>query len=283
MFGIGKYNGFSSPLSYGFPDGKREFERFIAATEISDTNIKFAIATLIYDLKSAGIWYKREAIYPFVGGTASTHKFNLKNPEDSNNAYRLSFSGGWTHASTGAKPNGSNGYADSFWIPANTLPEKNSCGMTLYSRTQTGNNNGLHGMTNTTSSALCFCPRYSGMIFGATNDLTGQSVANSDARGFFQMHRTKGFGTFGAVPPGDTPIVDIYKNTTRTRSTVDSLGNSDGYSFCWGARKTNFAGITNYSDLEISYGCFGVGLTPYEAQVYYTIVQKYQTILGRNV
>ena len=30
-----------------------------------------------------------KAIYPFVGGTATTHKFNLKDPADINAAFRL--------------------------------------------------------------------------------------------------------------------------------------------------------------------------------------------------
>jgi hypothetical protein len=36
-----------------------------------------------------GIWRKTHAIYPLLGGTASAHKFNLKDPRDLNAAYRL--------------------------------------------------------------------------------------------------------------------------------------------------------------------------------------------------
>ena len=53
-----------------------------------------------------------KALYPFVGGTATSHKFNLKDPRDLDAAFRLQFNGGWTHNSNGVTPNGTNGYAD---------------------------------------------------------------------------------------------------------------------------------------------------------------------------
>jgi hypothetical protein len=87
---------------------------FLRTAGITDTTQQSAIDTLVLELKNAGIWSKMKAIYPFVGGTATTHKFNLKDPRDADAAFRLSFVGGWTHSSTGALPNGTNAYADTF-------------------------------------------------------------------------------------------------------------------------------------------------------------------------
>jgi hypothetical protein len=67
---------------------------------------------LVSDLKRFGLWTKIKAFYPFVGGNATSHKFNLKDPRDSNDAYRLTFSGGWTHSSMGIKGNNSNTVAN---------------------------------------------------------------------------------------------------------------------------------------------------------------------------
>ena len=66
-----------------------------------------------------------KAIYPFVGGSAASHKFNLKDPRDLDAAFRLAFNGGWTHASTGAKPNGSNGWANTYFNPSLNLTTSN--------------------------------------------------------------------------------------------------------------------------------------------------------------
>ncbi len=40
--------------------------------------VEGAINELVKDLKSNNLWDKMEAIYPFVGGTVSSRRFNLK-------------------------------------------------------------------------------------------------------------------------------------------------------------------------------------------------------------
>jgi hypothetical protein len=90
-------------------------QAFFTAAGITDTTQKNAVNQLVLDLKSYSLWNKMNAIYPFVGGTATTHKYNLKDPRDLNAAYRLSFAGGWTHSSNGVTPNGVNGYADTYF------------------------------------------------------------------------------------------------------------------------------------------------------------------------
>jgi len=85
-------------------------QAFITAAAITDATQQAAIDTLVKGMKADGIWTKMKAIYPFVGGTATTHKWNLKDPRDLDAAFRLVFNGGWTHSSTGATPNGTNGF-----------------------------------------------------------------------------------------------------------------------------------------------------------------------------
>jgi hypothetical protein len=57
---------------------------------------------------------KCPAIYPFIGGTAITNKYNLCDAQDTNAAYRIIWSGGVTHSSTGVAFNGTNGYGNTF-------------------------------------------------------------------------------------------------------------------------------------------------------------------------
>jgi hypothetical protein len=89
---------------------------FLSAASISNSTQRLAINYLTFSLKLNGLWDKLNAIYPFVGGTATTHKFNLKNPLDTNAAFRLSFVGGWTHSASGVLPNGTNAYANTFCV-----------------------------------------------------------------------------------------------------------------------------------------------------------------------
>lgn len=47
--------------------------------------------------------------YPTIGGTATSHKYNLSDPSK----YEATFFGGWTHDGSGAQPNGTNAYFSS--------------------------------------------------------------------------------------------------------------------------------------------------------------------------
>ena len=90
-------------------------QAFITAAGITNPTQQTAINTLVVSLKANGIWTKMKAIYPMVGGTATSHKFNLKDPRDLDVAFRLSFVGGVTHNSNGITVNGVNGYCQT-WI-----------------------------------------------------------------------------------------------------------------------------------------------------------------------
>lgn len=98
---------------------------FIAATGITDATQEAAINQLVLDLKSAGIWTKMDAVWPIVGGTATTHKYNLVDPQDTDAAYRMTFNGTFTHNDNGAKPTTSGGYGDTHWIPNSEAPFTN--------------------------------------------------------------------------------------------------------------------------------------------------------------
>jgi len=107
---------------------------FLAATGISDTTIANALNTMDLALIANGLDTKMKALYPFVGGTATTHKWNFMNALDTDAAFRLTFAGGWTHSTNGALANGTNGYASTHLYPFVTLAQF-SIGVSFYSRT----------------------------------------------------------------------------------------------------------------------------------------------------
>jgi hypothetical protein len=91
-------------------------QAFITATGISGTDAT-AINTLVVDLKAYGIWNKMEVIYPFVGGTATTNKYNLIDPQDTDGAYRINFQGTWTHNNTGSLATTNATYGNTYFNP----------------------------------------------------------------------------------------------------------------------------------------------------------------------
>lgn len=92
-----------------------------------------AINTLVNQLKAGGVWERMIAIYPFVGGTSQSCKFNLINPQDTNAAGRLTFAGTWTFDANGATPNGAAGtYAETYINPSTTPFAATSGHMSYY-------------------------------------------------------------------------------------------------------------------------------------------------------
>ena len=109
---------------------------FATATAITDTTILNALNTFDLGLISNGLDTKMKAIYPFVGSTATTQKYNFMDARDLDVAFRLQFNGGWTHSSTGALPNGTNAYANTYVTPSTNLNADN-LSISYYSRSDT--------------------------------------------------------------------------------------------------------------------------------------------------
>lgn len=245
-------------------------QAFLTAAGIADNTITIAINTLVLDLKGYGLWTKMKALYPFVGGTATTHKFNLKDPQDTNAAFRLVFAGGWTHSANGAQPNGVNAYANTFLNPSLTL-NQNSVHLSYYSRTLTTFTDALLGAADLSyNNGLYLLPKNA-----PNNEYTriNQSVSTSPSghpttRAYFIATRTSSSGFLS------------YSNLTLINNvTVASSGITSN---------TIFIGSANISPIqftacESALASIGDGLTPTESFNLYTAVQAFQTTLGRQV
>ncbi len=211
-----------------------------------------------------------KALYPFVGGTAAQHKWNLKDPRDLDAAFRLVFSGGWTHSSSGATPNGTNAYADTFLIP-NTNLGLNTSGIGVYSRTNnltnsgdvgvydSGFNNGLYLLTNTA-------------------DTKDYSRNNSNS------------GIVGTSYGSSGLLLNYRVSSTQFRIRINT--NDNVYAINSSALSTNkiYLGAINgngiaqyYSNRQLAFGIIADGLTTTDASNLITAVQAFQTALNRNV
>ena len=250
---------------------------FLSAAAITDATITSAICTLVTTMKADGTWAKCNAIYPMVGGTATTHKFNLKNPLDTNAAFRLSFVGGWTHSSGGALPNGTNAYANTFLIPSTIYTT--SMGISYYSRTNS--NTGLDqidlGCVDT-SSVIWLSTQYN---IGATINrfLSRNSsasilanTANADARGFYFSSKTSNAAN----------AFKTFKNGA-LQSSLTGAGNAPIRNIYLGAFNNNNVSILYYTNRQCAFSTIGIGLTDAESLALYNSIQTMQTTLSRQV
>jgi hypothetical protein len=253
-------------------------QAFITAAAITDNTQKNAINTLVVQLKADGLWSKMKAIYPIVGGTASTHKWNLKDPRDLDAAFRLTFATGWTHSANGMTPNGTTSYADTFLIP-NTSMVVNSAHLSYYSRTDSAilneipigvslnlGGNGLNLVIRRNTNVNSF--RATSAIFSGVVDST-----STDSRGL----------TTGSITSSSSR--KIYKNGTllNTNSSTITQVRSTGKIFIGAVNITDLGGATFFTNKECAFASIGDGLTDTESANLYTAVQAFQTTLSRQV
>jgi len=180
---------------------------FINVTRIGGIQA-VAINNLVNQLKAQGLWTLMTAIYPMVGGTAFTHKFNLINPQDTDAAYRLTFAGTWTHSTSGALPNGASGtYADTFAAPSSVFTTTNGS-MSYYSFTNNAAADDVEiGATGAAASGETLCAlRFSdGNQYAFFGKVGGSGGASGNSSGYFITNRTA--------------AVEGWKNGTRVVNT----------------------------------------------------------------
>jgi len=271
MIGISPFS--SSILLFGQSGGTPvdpDAQAFITAAAITDPTQQSAVNQLVVDLKGYGVWSKMKAIYPFVGGTASTHKFNLKNPLDTDAAFRLVFNGGWTHSANGALPNGTNGFANTFLTPSTAYSTNNSAHLSIYSRTNTildsVDMGGLNGSARTDLSLRVT----DGNIYARVH-LNGVITANTNSQGYYVINRNS------------STSLKLFKNNIQLGSTYTGTnGNRLDTEIYIGAYHFG-TGSAFFSNRQYAFASIGDGLTDTESANLYTAVQTFQTTLGREI
>ena len=255
------------PKAAGFdPDA----QAFITAAAITDPTQQAAINTLVVDLKGYSIWTKFKAIYPIVGGTASSHKYNLKDPRDLDAAFRLNYAVGVSHSSTGMVGNGLTGYADTFFTPSTSGMLLNSAHLGFYSRTDSNIYQVEMGNWDGTASTLLLIRQAGNGTVRMNNGPLNINFANTNAQGFYLSNRTAS-NVIKAFKNGAVQVTSAQVSNSLPTNKIALLAFND----------TGL--IQYYSTKQCAFASIGDGLTDTDAANFYTAVQAYQTTLGRSI
>lgn len=248
-------------------------QAFIDAAGITNPTQQYAINTVVVAAKLNGWWTLCNAIYPMVGGTQTTCKYNLKDPRDLDAAFRLNFQGGWTYSATGVLPNGTTGYANTFLVPSSVLTIYDTH-ISYYSRT---NSDGLYGdiaVSNGPSQQMVLYVRYSNLLITDAYDTTSNgrlSVSNTDSSGLALSSRVS-TTDFSAYRNG------VLLGTLSVNSGL--LPTTNSLYIC----ATNTSGVPiQFSNRECAFATIGAGISSTIAALMYTDIQNFQTTLGRQV
>jgi flagellar basal body rod protein FlgC len=257
-----------NPYSFGVafdPDA----QVFITAASLTDNTQKNAINTLVVNCKAAGIWTKMPAIYPLVGGTASTHKWNLKDPRDLDAAYRLVFAGGVTHSSQGIQGNAVNGYANTF-LNFNTISTLG--GVSTYVLNNITQNSVTIGCQNSGGTATNIIPRFSDSnAYLRVYSPSQTSIPNLNSKGFIALSRIN-----------STQMEVNFNGVNGTYSSnVSGLGTDKSLYLM--ANHSDIFGINLFSSHQIAFATIHNNMSAGDLSQLYSIIQTYQTTLGRQV
>jgi hypothetical protein len=266
-----------NPYAFAAAGYDSDAQAFFTAAGISDTGQKDAINTLVLGLKSNSIWTKMKAIYPFVGGSASAHAVNLKSP----GTYNITWSGGITHDSNGVQGNGSTGKGLTGLVPSSVMT-LDSTHVSVYSRTNS-------------SADQCEC----GAWGGAANYM-GMFVKYTNGGGYLYMNSPDGTYPTPQIASGDnSSSAAFYVGSRMSSSSGDGVLYRNGVAGTTGAGSNSGKSLptvelsllavkasgtyTQYSARQVAFISIGSGLTSTDASNLYTLVQAYQTALGRQV
>ena len=240
-----------------------------------------AIVNLIGGLKQYSIYDKIKAAYPMLGGTAALHKFNLVNPIDSDEAFRLDFidgaGTGWIHSTTGAKPDGVGTYADTHLTPTGTL-ELYSIHLAYYARSLVAEakKDISVGQSGATSSFLQLATRVVATNASFYSNQTTQVVNGATSS-----------GNIGLIVGSRTSNViskifyrGVQSGATYTTAALNRLPTS---SILIAAGRWDVVTIDGFSTKECAFALIGDGLTDIDVHNLNRIIQYYQKALGRNV
>ena len=256
-------------------------QAFITAASITDNTQKNAVNQLVLDLKSANIWTKMKAIYPFVGGTASQHRFNLKDPRTVAGAYYITFGGGGTHSSQGYLPDGTTAYANTNLNPASAISTGTSVHFSIYCNTNTFPSvngtikvNGGYQSSPVKAMQVGFWRQGSGQAsyynsLGGITDLI-VNTSTPTTQGFTLITRTSA-----------TSFKLFQNGTLLGTNTTSETNGLPNYNMYLGARNGDNV-IDSYNNLPHQFASIGDGLSDSEATAFRTAVLNFNTTLNRQ-
>lgn len=242
-------------------------QTYFTATGITDATQKGAVNQLVVELKAASLWTKMAALYPFVGGAATPHSYNLKNPA----AFQITWVNASTHDANGVAGDGSTSYGDLNLSPVSAL-SLTSHHLSIYTRSTSIADGFEIGSADGANQWLILGCRHNGNQDSIDVILSNRTIVANTNGGHFILSQDGGahHETYNNGVSTGTGTEDVSAGTLPTPNLYICGWNNNG-------------ALANPNSKNIALASAGDGLSDAEAASFTAIVQTFQTALGRNV
>lgn len=250
-------------------------QAFITAAGITDATQIAALCQLVVDLKAGGVWNDLNTLYPFVGGTATTHSYNLKNPA----LYQITWFGGVTHNTNGVTFNQINSYGNTGYNES-LIEIPNNTHRAVYDRSVAADNAiqiGSQGSTGGGNQRNSITTNYSGLYIidcYTVIDNSGRLIDNNSGSKGFWISTRNGSGIAG---------LKAYKNGLFLKQTTSADGGTQPTVNVFIGGLNNNGSLSEPSGHNLAFASMGNRLSAAQITAYYAAVQTFQTTLGRQV
>jgi hypothetical protein len=241
--------------------------RFLQVTGVTGQNEVFALNTLVQKLKYANLWARYQIIYPFLGTTSTTQKFNLKNPQDTNGAYRITFVNGGTFDSRGYTNDGATDYGNTNLVATSIGGGLNNFSVSYYVKESTQQGAFDQGARNNTFWLASNFRNASNEFSARAFNNTSTAMSHGHTTGLATVSRSNSSNFFMGV------------NNTTTTATQTSTG-LPAFNIVIGAYN-DFGTIGVFANRTYQFFAIGNSITAAEHTTLWNIVAEYQANLNR--
>jgi hypothetical protein len=253
----------ATDFTFGLDPDAQDF--FSRAGNLS-TAEKAAVSTLITDLKQNNLWARMYAMYPFVGGTASSCAQNLVSPN-----YTLLFSAsGITCDANGITGDGVNGYANT-QFNSRTAADPVNLAIGAY----------IHTLATSATA------EYISAVTD-TDGLTRLTLGHQGDLAYFSGAACNSGLVLGPAAGPGTVIVSrtesagfLITRNTLVQAADAAVGSAPNAAIWLMDRNYNGASGGKNADAGLALAFIAQGLTSTECQAMNTIVQRFVSTLGR--
>jgi hypothetical protein len=261
------------------PDAAAYLAEVIDAGGSVDATMSAATETLFLQLKSNNLYNKISLMYPYLGASAGSCAIEAKSPTSN----QISFlGGGWTFTTGGTIPNKSQSYATNNWAANTNIASLNDVSFWTY----------LGATTQGTFDAYAVELGFN--FYTAPNPLTaliGGAEISNDKSSYFYIGGSQSVGV-GVIPDGtgfigwnrsSNIVLNAWRNGIKlTTNTTLSTGSLPSDNLHMPLQPINTPGNNQGSGRIHRMDMVCLGLNDTEATDLSTIVNTFQTTLGRN-